>query len=58
MPPFHSRSTGAFRIDFISSCGVSVAGPMSSALRISSDSLIDLALRGKIPPPAEISDAL
>ena len=58
MPPFHSRSTGACRIAFISSAGVSLAAPgsMPSALRTCGVTGIDLALRGWTPPPAEISE--
>jgi len=48
MPPFHSRSTGAFRIAFMSSFGLSAVTPasMPSAARVSADTGIDLALRG------------
>ncbi len=58
MPPFQSRSTGASRTDFISSAGVSRLTPssMPRAARIGAVIGIDLALRGKTPPPAEISD--
>ena len=55
MPPNHNRSIGALSNPWISSFGVrlSFAG-RSSAARISGVILIDLALRSKTPPPAEI----
>ena len=58
MPPFHSRSTGALRMAFISSIGVicSASPSMPSAAFTSGDSGMDFALRGKMPPPAEIRD--
>ena len=56
MPPFHSRSTGARRIAWISSLGVSRSASTSSASRTCGDSAIDFAVRGKTPPPSEISD--
>ncbi len=56
MPPFQNRSTGACRMAFISSAGVSFAASMPSRSRTWADSAIDLAERGKTPPPAEISD--
>ena len=48
MPPFHSRSTGACRIAFISSAGVSVATDSSrpSASRTCGLIGIDFAVRG------------
>ena len=60
MPPFHSRSTGALRIVFIRSAGVILAtlSSMPRASRMCALSWIDLALRGKIPPPAESSSVL
>ncbi len=56
MPPFHSRSTGACRIAFISSAGVTdeTSSSMPSALRIGSLRLIDFRERGNTPPPSEI----
>ena len=59
IPPFQNRSTGAFRIAFINSAGVSVAGVPSipSDSRTSAEIGIALSVRGKTPPPAEISDA-
>ena len=57
MPPFHSRSTGARSIAWISSLGESISSSMSSASRTCGDSLIDLAVRANTPPPSEISDA-
>jgi hypothetical protein len=58
MPPFHSRSTGACRIAFISSFGAIVVTPgaIPRATRAGSDSGIDLAVRGQTPPPSEMSD--
>ena len=58
MPPFQSRSTGAARIAFISSAGVTCAAPpsMPSADRTSALTGTDLAVRGYTPPPAEISE--
>ncbi len=60
MPPFHSRSTGALRIAFIRSGGVILATPGSRprASRIWALIGTDLAVRGKTPPPAEISSGL
>ena len=57
MPPFHNRSTGAWRIAFINSAGVMVAalGSRPSARTISGVSEIALAERLKTPPPDEIS---
>jgi hypothetical protein len=57
MPPFHSRSTGARRIAFISSFGlIAVASDsMPSAALASADNGIDLAERGNTPPPLPIS---
>ena len=57
MPPFHSRSTGAFRMALISSLGVMDFTPsaMPSAARTSGVMSMDLALRGWMPPPLEIS---
>ena len=48
MPPFQNRSTGAFRIAFISSAGVSVAGLPSrpSTSRTSAEIGIALSVRG------------
>ncbi len=57
MPPFHSRSTGALRIAFISSFGdsCSASPSMPSAARTCADTGIDLAARGYTPPPSLIS---
>ena len=57
MPPFHSRSTGAFRIAEISSSGDSAScpSPMPSAARACAVSGIALTSRGQTPPPGEIS---
>ena len=56
MPPFQSRSTGAWRIAFISSAGVMLTTESSrpSAFVICGVSLIALRVRGKTPPPSEI----
>jgi hypothetical protein len=56
MPPFHSRSTGAFRIAFMSSFGVieSASESMCSAAFTCGVSGIVFAERGWMPPPAEI----
>ena len=56
MPPFHSRSTGAWRIAFISSAGVMLVtdSSMPSAFFSCGVSLIALSVRGKTPPPSEI----
>ena len=58
MPPFHSRSTGAFRIAVISSFGVidSTLSSSPSALRTSGEIAMVLAARGNTPPPTEIID--
>ena len=58
MPPFQSRSTGASRIARISSAGVirPLRSSMPSASRICGEIGIDFALRGKTPPPSEISE--
>ena len=56
MPPFQSRSTGARRIAWMSSLGVSRSACTSSAAWTWADRAIDLAVRGKTPPPSEISD--
>lgn len=60
MPPFHSRSTRALRIVCIRSAGVILVTPgsMPSASRMCALTGIDLALRGWMPPPAEISSFL
>jgi hypothetical protein len=59
MPPFQNRSTGAFRIAFINSAGVSVTGLPSipSTSRTSAEIGIALSVRGNTPPPVEINDA-
>ena len=54
MPPFHSRSTGARRIAWMTSVGGSRSASVPSAARASGDRAIDLAARGNTPPPAEI----
>ena len=57
MPPFQSRSTGAWRIAFISSAGVMRGDAVVDAERLrgpASSSGIDLSERGKTPPPSEI----
>ena len=54
MPPFQSRSTGAFRIAWQRSLGDSFSASVPSARRASSDSGTHLALRGHTPPPVEI----
>ncbi len=58
MPPFHSRSTGARRIAFISSAGVIVFVPerSPSALTICEVIATDLAARSMIAPPGETSE--
>ena len=58
MPPFQSRSTGAFRQALINSAGASASTDlaMPSTARIGSVIGIDFRLRGKIPPPSEISE--
>ena len=55
MPPFQSRSTGARSTARISSFGDSSSASTPSAARISGVSAIDFAVRGKTPPPFEIS---
>ena len=56
MPPFQSRSTGAFSTARISSGGESAGTlpSMPSAVRISGVSGIDFFVREKTPPPGEI----
>ena len=60
MPPFHSRSTCAWRIAFIRSAGVILATPdsMPRASRMCALIGMALAVRGKMPPPDEISSLL
>ena len=55
MPPFQSRSTGARRMAWISSVGVSRSASMPSTSRAWGESGTDFAVRGHTPPPAEIS---
>ena len=57
MPPFHSRSTGADRQAVINSAGESDSTDVAipSAARIGAVILIDFSVRGKMPPPSEIS---
>ena len=54
MPPFQNRSTGAFRIAFISSFGLALSLAKPSAARTSGLSGIDFAARGQTPPPGLI----
>ncbi len=53
MPPFHNRSTGAFRQALINSAGASASTDLSmpSAARICGVIGIDFRVRGKMPPP-------
>ena len=55
MPPKNNRSTGAFRIAFITSCGVALALARPIAACASFDSAISFSERGNTPPPLEIS---
>ena len=55
MPPNQTRSTGAFRIAEMSAVGSISSSVMPSAAFTSGVRRIVLALRGKTPPPAEIS---
>ncbi len=55
MPPFQSRSTGARRIARMTSVGGSDSSVTPSASRACGESRIDFAVRGKTPPPSEIS---
>ena len=55
MPPNQSRSTGALRIALIRLAGSSALASMPSASRASALSGIDFSVRGKTPPPFEIS---
>src|SRR5215208_5170061 len=50
MPPFHSRSTSALSIAFMSSVGVMDSASTSSISRTWGESGMDLAVRGKMPP--------
>jgi len=54
MPPFQNSSTGASRIVRIRSCGVKVSVSVASARRASGDMVIDLTVRGQMPPPGLI----
>ena len=59
IPPFHRRSTGAFRIARITSFGGISSGASSatpSAARASVDSVMLFALRSYTPPPADRVD--
>ena len=58
MPPFQSRSTGARRMAWITSVGVNRSDSIPSASRAWGESGMDLAMRGQMPPPAEISSRL
>ena len=55
MPPNQSRSTGAARIAVSRVAGSVSSASRPSRARISGDSGIDFWLRGKMPPPFEIS---
>ena len=55
MPPKNNRSAGAFRIAFITSCGVALALARPMAPCASFDSAISFSERGKMPPPLEIN---
>ena len=54
MPPFHNRSTCAFRMALMTSLGVACAGSSSSACA-SRDRVRLLALREYTPPPLEMA---
>ncbi len=56
MPPFQSRSTGAFRMALINSAGVSRVTPSSRPRAARASALIgtDFRVRGNTPPPGEI----
>ncbi len=59
MPPFHSRSTGAFRMALISSFGVMSWGAssgMPTAARTSGDGVTLFALRSMMSPAGDIFD--
>ncbi len=56
MPPFQSRSTGAWSSAWISSLGASAGRSMPSASRASGESGIDFAAREKTPPPGEMRE--
>ena len=58
IPPFHNRSTDALSNNEINSVGVTLPALIAKALAISGVTVIDLAERSKMPPPAEISLAL
>ncbi len=55
MPPKNSRSTGAFRIAFMISCGVALSLAKPIACCASFDSAISFNERENTPPPLEIS---
>jgi hypothetical protein len=57
IPPFQRRSTGAARIARMTSLGVNASASTPRRSRTCGESGIDLALRGKTPPPAEIVPA-
>ncbi len=59
MPPFHNRSTGAFRQALINCAGGSASTDLSmpSAARICGVMVMDFKVRGKMPPPSEINDS-
>ena len=54
MPPFHNRSTGAFRIAEMSWFGVKELACAPIASRASSLIVIDFSVRANTPPPSEI----
>ena len=56
MPPFQSRSTGAWRIARIRSTGGSAALSIPSTAWAWGEIGIDFAVRGHTPPPCEITD--
>ena len=56
MPPKNSRSTSAFSSALISSAGDSLSTSSPVSAFTSGDSGISFSVRGKTPPPLEISD--
>ena len=57
MPPNQIRSTGALRIAEMREEGSSTVASVPRIARISFVSLISFMVRGKMPPPLEISFA-
>ncbi len=57
MPPFQSKSTGAFKMPAINSSGVRCSPSIPRTALIGSVISIDFEERGNTPPPSEISDA-